>query len=411
MDTKLSRRTFLTAPAAPVVIRWARASSSGLLEGVEHVKLHGNHGTYCGHPRQGGLFNFGSGEIAVLHYHAPCAYQRPEDVKHDFGGYHSRSVVLLQRSTDGGRNWPEENNVVVWNEAATLEHRLKMALSCFTSPRAKIDLFSPKAALWMGRTFLGPNRFGAFQMIAFSLRSGDKGASWEEVPSLISPPPGSFGSSADNAPMVYLPEQTLLFPMRSFGGRRGTSLYGSTDNGLSWHFRTHISDTPDYPALVLLKSGRLQCYTYPMGMHYSDDLGKTWSERRSILPSGPSPWAANDPVYNEPLAHRSPMPLLLRDGRILILFARRISPGLGMGLTVSEDGGRTWSRDCVLRNDASPSEKVQVSGTSHDYSDIGYPVATELEDGRIFTAYYFMTHDGNGFGGSRFLAGSFFKVT
>ena len=45
-----------------------------------------------------------------------------------------------------------------------------------------------------------------------------------------------------------------------------------------------------------------------------------------------------------------------------------------------------------------------------DYSDIGYPLATELENNRVFTAYYFMTNDGNNFGGSRFIAGSFFSL-
>jgi hypothetical protein len=35
---------------------------------------------------------------------------------------------------------------------------------------------------------------------------------------------------------------------------------------------------------------------------------------------------------------------------------------------------------------------------------------TELEDGRIFAAYYFLKKDGNGFGGARFIAGSFFRI-
>ena len=38
--------------------------------------------------------------------------------------------------------------------------------------------------------------------------------------------------------------------------------------------------------------------------------------------------------------------------------------------------------------------------------DLGYPVATELADGEIFTAYYFCIEDGNRFGGSRFIGGS-----
>ena len=60
--------------------------------------------------------------------------------------------------------------------------------------------------------------------------------------------------------------------------------------------------------------------------------------------------------------YRSPWPMLLRDGRIVVIFARRKAPN-GIGLIVSEDDGRTWSDEVILRNDA-PS------------SDLGYPVAT-----------------------------------
>jgi hypothetical protein len=33
-----------------------------------------------------------------------------------------------------------------------------------------------------------------------------------------------------------------------------------------------------------------------------------------------------------------------------------------------------------------------------------------LEDGRIFTAYYFTLEDGNRFGGARFIGASFFRI-
>ena len=41
---------------------------------------------------------------------------------------------------------------------------------------------------------------------------------------------------------------------------------------------------------------------------------------------------------------------------------------------------------------------------------MGYPVATEVEPGRVFTAYYFTMDDGNGFGGTRYIAGSTFRL-
>ena len=86
----------------------------------------------------------------------------------------------------------------------------------------------------------------------------------------------------------------------------------------------------------------------------------------------------------------------LQDGRIVVLFARR-KPPTGIGLIVSEDEGATWSAEAIVRDDGSG-------------SDLGYPVATQLDDGRIFTAYYFMEDDGNGFGGTRHIAGSFFRL-
>lgn len=411
-----TRRGFLRAAAvaSASMVRPAfgrrTGASNNFMTDIEHLKLHGDRTTYCGHPRQCGIFSFGNGEIAVMHNHAPCAYEKRSDVQHDYGGYHSRSVVLLQRSVDGGRTWPGENEVEVWNEAAPQSEREKFLLSAFTSPRQAIDLSKPGAIVFFARTFLGPIRFGAPQMVAFALRSSDKGKTWEKIPSLLLPPPGCYSASPDNTPIVRLTDGTWLLPNRTFGGRNGVSLYASTDNGLSWQFRTHICEPHGYPALLLLKSGRLQCYNYPLGMCYSDDGGKTWSPRRVILPPGPSPWAGNDPVYHEELAHRSPTPLLLRDGRILILFARRISPRMGMGGMISEDGGKSWSPDFVLRDDAAPSNTTQIRGAPHDYSDIGYPLATELEDGRIFMAYYYLLDDGNGFGGSRFIAGSLFRL-
>ena len=271
------------------------------------------------------------------------ATRKRTDIQHDFGGYHSRSVVLLQRSTDGGRTWPGEHEVEVWNEAAPQPERERFLLTSLMAPRETIDLNKPESIVIFPRTFLGPIRFGAPQMVAFGLRSGDKGRTWEKVPTLLVPPPGCYGASPDNAPIVKLPDGTWLLPNRTFGGRNGVSLFASTDNGCWWDFRTHVCEPHDYPALILLKSGRLHCYNYPLGMCYSDDGGKSWSQRKVILPAAPSPWATADPAYHEELAHRSPTPLLLRDGRILILFARRISPRMGIGGMLSDDGGKSWS--------------------------------------------------------------------
>jgi hypothetical protein len=76
------------------------------LTDVHHIKLCYSKDTYCGHPRQSGIFNYGNGEIAVLHAHAPSRYETVEDISHSFTtGYASRAKILLQRSLDHGETW------------------------------------------------------------------------------------------------------------------------------------------------------------------------------------------------------------------------------------------------------------------------------------------------------------------
>ena len=388
------------------------------IEDIQHIKVCGEKDTYCGHPRQGGIFNFGRGELAVVHFHAPCAYQRPEDVSHDYRGYHGRSVVLLQRSLDGGQKWPKENNVVIYNEAAPLEERRRF-LFPDRAKREIIDMSRPESIFYFGRTWAGePKEDGTPGLICFALRSADKGKTWEHVPTIISPPSGRDYCHKDNHPVVRMPDGSFLGAMSFYPPGAAVALYGSDDDGLTWQYLAEIArdptglGRPTYAGLILLSDGRLQCYTLNIGglrnaicMNYSDDGGYSWSSPRPIVRWGDSPWRTRHREYpcggsldvgKNNVFYRSPWPMLLRDGRLLVLFARR-KPPYGIGGIVSEDQGAAWSREFIVRDDGSG-------------LDLGYPVATELDDGRIFTAYYFMMEDGNRFGGSRFIGGSFFKI-
>ena len=62
--------------------------ASPVLTGVRHTKLCYSKERYCGHPRQSGIFNYGNGELAVLHSHAPSRYEVLTDISHSFtNGY------------------------------------------------------------------------------------------------------------------------------------------------------------------------------------------------------------------------------------------------------------------------------------------------------------------------------------
>ena len=396
--------------------------ASPTLTEVRHTKLCYSKDTYCGHPRQSGIFNYGDGEIAVLHAHAPSAYRTRNDISHSFTtGYASRARILLQRSLDHGETWPREHDVVVWDESLPVEEK-RAILHRADEPgvaREQIDLAGPDAAVYFPRPATGPaGQNGEPTLECFCFRSADRGHTWESVPTRLTSPHGG-GLHRDAHPLVQFPDGTLMGAMTvalsdtagNVGMPGGVAVFGSDDNGLTWEYVSEVArdptgvGRPTYAALLLLPNGRLQCYMLQIGglrnaiqMAYSADGGGSWSTPRPIVAWGQSPWAArrHPQEARGGVHYRSPWPMRLRDGRIVVLFARRKPPS-GIGLIVSEDEGATWSAEAIIRDDGSG-------------GDLGYPVATQIDDGRVFTAYYFTEDDGNSFGGTRHIAGSFFRL-
>ena len=391
---------------------------------MHHIKLCYSKDHYCGHPRQLPFRNFGGGEIAVAHFHAPANYRTRENITHGHKHYMGRSQVLLQRSLNHGETWLSENDTIIWDHSRPLAER-RAILHRADEPgvaRAEITLTSPDAMVAFPRHATGPeDSEGRPTLECFALRSADRGRTWETVSTRLTPPPDFNFVSVDGAAPIQFPDGTFVVPAwldnRNSGSNQRdyytaiTGLYGSDDHGLTWKYLAEVGAEPPargrhgYSNLLLLPNGRLQCYFNRLNgirndieLTSSDDGGYSWSAPQPIVAWGNSPWAARHRPgdrWNSWL-YRSPWPVRLRDGRIVVLFARRQSPS-GIGLIVSEDDGATWSAEAIVRDDGSG-------------PDLGYPVATELDDGRIFTAYYFMEDDGNNFGGTRHIAASFIRI-
>ena len=235
---------------------------------------------------------------------------------------------------------------------------------------------------------LKPAGVGAEPCTVFQVRSIDKGRAWERVPLVLDPPPRMKSFWRDNHPLVMMPDGALVGALESEGA---IWLYGSECQGMTWQYLSVIAiekgdaAKPCCAGLVFLPSGRLQCYLLMLGresdtlcLSESDDCFR-WTQPRPIASEVHSPW-----------------PLRLRDGRIVVVFARRGGPG-GIATIVSTDDGKTWSDAAMIREDA--------AGT-----DIGYPVATELDAGRMFAAYQYQRRDGNELGAACFIGGSFFEL-
>lgn len=405
------------------------ANAPGTLRAVdvEPIRICYDTKYYCSHPREVLFQYFGGGEMILGHYHAPCEYENPAELDH--AAVQARCIVLMQRSHDGGYTRPKDEQSVLFDQRLSPERKQAFLFPAHAQ-RKSLDMFSSGAVFFFGRTFYPPDHERI--PVCFALRSVDRGRTWEDVPTIITHPRGpNVWIHRHAPPVIRMPDgKTLLAVFQAADPERPTlagaepAIFSSVDNGASWQHQSRpIVDQQGagrftYAALLLPPGGALQCYTLHIdpdgesvsGIHNAVCLsmsphgGVTWSPPRAITdgyaPCWERPSAARYPLAGQQSEagrlYRSPWPIRLHDGRILVVFARRRAP-YGIGGIVSTDGGRTWSEEFVIQTDSAG-------------PDMGYPVGCELDDGRIFVAYYAQAYDGNRLGGTRFIAGARFRI-
>jgi hypothetical protein len=103
-------------------------------------------------------------------------------------------------------------------------------------------------------------------------------------------------------------------------------------------------------------------------MYASGDGGRSWAHRSKVANTAAGSHNGNPPAH-----------VRLADGRLCVAYGCRAHP-FGIRARLSEDDGRTWGPEIVLRNDAAS-------------WDIGYPRMAQRTDGRLITLYYYTTDD------------------
>lgn len=393
---------------------------------LSHVRIHYDADYWLGMTNRGGIWNFGDGEIAVAYFMRPMDYEMPAGSpwrthtrpRHTNPEEWKKQGIMLSRSFDNGETWPENERQWIWNNDRSYEEILDWLRPIDWREREQIDLAEPDSIIHFCHAEYLKYPFGGkphpslpassnFHLghlqhpPSFCLRSRDRGRTWESHASLIEGPSAEGGFLTVNLGHVRFDNGVLGIAGSTYW-RSIACFYTSYDNGLTWGFTSEIARTstqnPEqgytYLGVHRLPDGRLLCSMHQMVQNipcvaFSEDDGMTWSEPRPIV----SPGTYACPLFNEEPDHalgdsvgplyRSPRALVTRDGRILVLFARRrpVKGGMGILGVLSDDLGETWSEEFVIRGDA--------------YTwDNGYPVVTELEDGRFFTAYWITTKDG-----------------
>jgi hypothetical protein len=279
---------------------------------------------------------------------------------------------LLARSRDGGLTWSIENPAA---QGALIP--VGSALHGITPPGLQekpwqdcsdgIDFTHPDFAMAVRMTDAnaGASRF---------YWSNDRGRSWQgpfRVPLF-----GQPGIAARTDYIVNGPQDcTLFLTAAKSNGREGRPLsVRTTDGGKTWQFLSWIGDEPQgyaiMPSTIRLGEGeflsavrcRFQSKSW-LDLYRSTDEGKSWQFAGKPTPD---------------LGEGNPASMIrLKDGRVCLTYGYRAAP-FGIRARLSDDGGRSWSREIILRDDGGG-------------RDVGYPRTVQRPDGQIVTIYYF--HD------------------
>lgn len=391
---RISRRSALTGGSAFTTLLMASpvlAQASGVvrsyeparrLTNVDHAVVYRREDEMAGWPHTMGYWDFGDGELLQQVTSITTRYGSADDISHDnLGreGLGSKSVAL--RSTDWGRTWQEPTSNMMANVDPA------MAEATTIGDLQPIDFLDPDTIISnSGAGFGTPSGRTDVRV------SRNRGRTWSPP---IAVPKDALNSISGMNSVLVRPDGTALIwliEVDKEGWNRHPCVFALQPKGTDFHFLSFITPKRDpyraadgdyqstfrfgghrwfYPRGYLMPGGRilcvLRCQRDPTGIMWtevfsSDDRGRTWQFLSRVNDFG------------------SPGSLVrLPDGRLVMVYGYRLMPA-GIRAKVSEDEGKTWGPELIVRDD----------GGSWD---LGYPNAWVTDDGKVGVIYYFNSKD------------------
>jgi len=371
---------------------------------VDHAVVYRRENEFCSWPFASGFWENGDGTLIASFSARDVVYDDGSKIRHDVLGKNSSNAkTVTVRSHDRGRTWDGDHPQINMIHPAA-QPRSAMPTT-FAEP---VDYRDPNVLVSSGNI----GGFATYGTQATATVSRDGGRSWGET---ILVPLENLPSTTGIQSVLVRPDGRclmFLFSVDKDNTHRHPLVYGSTNEGREFRFISFVTPREDpfgnadgdytdpsvafvghrwfYPRGYMLPNGRILCVTRcqrdPTGvmwseLFYSDDGGDTWGFLSRV----------ND--YGAPCNL-----VIMPDGRVVAIYGYRLMPS-GIRATVSEDGGRSWGPEIIVRDD----------GGSWD---LGYPNSWLVDGNTVGTLYYFNSKDDpiQANGGVRHIQRSIFSI-
>lgn len=362
---------------------------------IQNVEVYRREGEFAAWPANYGLWIWGDEVVAVF----------SQGFRGEQEGLHARDktrpfIGRQARSFDGGVTWQDDgpfNGQVPGGSSLSGDEHVVEALQSLPNMVVErdlpaleqpIDFTDPETIVMCARTGLDRGSLSWFYV------SRDRARSWQGPFRL-----GDFGlpgvsARTDVVPLGPQDALFLLTAVKSNGDEGRVFAARTRDGGRSFSFEGFVGEEPEgfaiMPASLRLPGGEILTFVRCAGpraperrawieLYRSADEGRTWE-----LLGRPAPNVGHN--GNPPTVTR------LASGRLVLVYGYRDAP-YGLRARTSDDEGRSWSDEIVLRDDGG-------------MSDLGYPRTVLRPDGRLLSVYYY----NYGTGTDRFIAGTLFNA-
>ena len=342
---------------------------------IRHLIVYKEPGRFCGWPAANGIIWSWENEILVaftLGYYE--AHDEENEEEHSIDRDRPSENVMA-RSLDGGESWNLEKPKAIAVMGPTIDTK------GIASQGGAEPIPCPG-----GINFTHPD-FALTCRVAKFYVSYDRGKTWERPYALP-----DFGGKTLTAQTDYIVENqgSCLFFLSAFepkveAGLQNRAFCARTgDGGKTFDFLSWI--TPEPLSIRSFVPSSIRCSETQLisavrrrvdkdnkernwiSVYLSNDSGESWEFLSKVADTGRGKYNGNPPSM-----------VRLTDGRICVTYGYRATP-YGMRAKLSEDNGKTWGDEIILRQDART-------------WDFGYSRTTQRPDGKIVTVYYYTTEE------------------